>query len=157
MKLYNLLEEIIFEEVNKVILLEGVSSNDIISAINNKKAVNILYRDYIGQPPSKRYILPTVYGQLKNGNYGIRAQQIVGASKRGNTNASTKIFRVDRIDGWFPTNMTISEPVDNYNPNGDRKYDLNNGTVENTFVKIFAQATPNQNNGEINNELNKNI
>ena len=146
MKLYNLFEEVIFEESQKHLglITEDVSDDDLIYAIMNRKAVNILYRDFKDQPPSKRYILPTVYGQLFNGNYAIRAQQISGASKKGNKYASTKIFRIDRIEGWYPTNMTIYEPVDNYNPNGDKKGNFLPGQVVNTFKRIIAQYKPNK-------------
>lgn len=144
MKLYNLFEEVIFEESQKHLglITEDVSDDDLISAIMNRKAVNILYRDFANQPPSKRYILPTVYGQLYNGNYAIRANQISGASKKGNNYASTKLFRIDRIEGWYPTNMTIYEPVDDYNPNGDKKGRFVKRLVVNTFKRIIAQYKP---------------
>jgi len=151
MKLYNLFQEVILENIeNEHLLTEGVADNDIIKAIQDSKGVNILYRDSPKLPPSKRYILPMVYGELHNGNYAIRAHQIQGGSKRGNKNAATKIFRVDRIDGWYPTNMKIRVPVDNYNPDGDKKFDLGSRTVQDTFKRIIAQAEPIVNKGNVN-------
>ena len=143
MKLYKLFEEVILEKIGEGQLInESVSTDEIRKAIEGRKAVNILYRDSEKLPPSKRYVLVTVYGQLHNGNFAVRAQQISGGSKRGNNNAATKIFRVDRIDGWYPTNMTINAPVDNYNPDGDQKFDLKTRTVQDTFSKIIYQAVP---------------
>ena len=130
MKLYNLFEEVILEEVVKQhqILSEGVSPDKVNDAIQNKYNVNILYRDYPDQPASKRYIQVYVYGKTKGtktgGNDAIRAYQIQGGTKT--ENATWKIFRLDRIEGWFPTKMKFNKPVSdldtsipNYNDNGD--------------------------------------
>jgi hypothetical protein len=129
MKLYNIFQEIIFEEISKkkVSLNESVSSDEVKAAIDGKYNVNILYRDYEDQPPSKRYIQVYAFAKTKAGNDAIRAYQIFGASKKGNKNGFWKIFRLDRIEGWFPTNVKWSQPVSNldssipkYNANGDR-------------------------------------
>lgn len=129
MKLYNLFEEVIFEEVEKNLRLisEGVSADVVKAAIDGKYNVNILYRDYEDQPPSKRYIQVYNLSKTKGGNDAIRAYQIVGGSKKGNKNGFWKIFRLDRIEGWFPTNAKWYKPVSDidpsipkYNTNGDR-------------------------------------
>ena len=129
MKLYNLFEEIILEEINKNrnLLTEGVSFDDVKAAIDGKYNVNILYRDYEDQPPSKRYIQVYNLSKTKSGNDAIRAYQIFGASKKGNKNGFWKIFRLDRIDGWYPTKVKWSIPVSDldtsipkYNDTGDR-------------------------------------
>lgn len=129
MKLYNLFEQVIFEEVekNRRLISEGVSSDEVKAAIDGKYNVNILYRDYEDQPPSKRYIQVYNLSKTKGGNDAIRAYQIFGASKKGNKNGFWKIFRLDRIEGWFPTKVKWSEPVSDidssipkYNANGDR-------------------------------------
>jgi predicted DNA-binding transcriptional regulator YafY len=129
MKLYNLFEQVIFEEIekNRRLISEGVSSDDVRAAIDGKYNVNILYRDYEDQPPSKRYIQVYNLSKTKGGNDAIRAYQIFGASKRDNKNGFWKIFRLDRIEGWFPTKVKWSEPVSNldsnipkYNSTGDR-------------------------------------
>ena len=129
MKLYNLFEQVIFEEVekNRRLISEGVSSDEVKAAIDGKYNVNILYRDYEDQPPSKRYIQVYNLSKTRGGNDAIRAYQIFGASKKGNKNGFWKIFRVDRIEGWFPTKVKWSEPVSDldsnipkYNANGDR-------------------------------------
>jgi predicted DNA-binding transcriptional regulator YafY len=129
MKLYNLFEEIILEEIerNRTILKEGASFDDVKAAIDGKYNVNILYRDYEDQPPSKRYIQVYNLAKTKSGNDAIRAYQIFGASKKGNKNGFWKIFRLDRIEGWFPTKVRWARPVSDiepnipkYNANGDR-------------------------------------
>lgn len=129
MKLYNLFEEVILEEIkrNRTILTEGVSFDDVKAAIDGKYNVNILYRDYEDQPPSKRYIQVYNLAKTKSGNDAIRAYQIFGASKKGNKNGFWKIFRLDRIEGWFPTKVKWSAPVSDldtsipkYNDTGDR-------------------------------------
>ena len=40
--------------------------------------------------------------------------------------------------------MTIYEPVDNYNPNGDKKGNFLPRQVVNTFKRIIAQYKPNK-------------
>lgn len=129
MKLYNIFEEIILEEINKKrgLLNESVSTDDVKAAIDGKYNVNILYRDFEGQPPSKRYIQVYNFSKTKAGNDAIRAFQIFGASKKGNKNGFWKIFRLDRIEGWYPTKVKWSKPISDfdtsipqYNKNGDR-------------------------------------
>ena len=129
MKLYNLYEELIFEETNRNIrlLTEGVSIEDVKAAIDGRYNVNILYRDFEDAPPSKRYIQVYNLAKTKSGNDAIRAFQIFGASKRGNKNGFWKIFRLDRIDGWYPTKVKwtkaisdIDPAIPKYNNAGDR-------------------------------------
>ena len=95
MKLYNLFESIIFEEIEsqRKLITEGVSINDVNAAIDGKYNVNILYRDYDDQAPSKRYIQVYNLSKTKAGNDCIRAFQIFGASKKGEKNGYWKIFR----------------------------------------------------------------
>jgi predicted DNA-binding transcriptional regulator YafY len=129
MKLYNLYEEIIFEEIsrNTQLLTEGVSIEDVKAAIDGRYNVNILYRDFEDAPPSKRYIQVYNLSKTKAGNDAIRAYQIFGASKRDNKNGFWKIFRLDRIEGWYPTKVKwtravsdIDPSIPKYNINGDR-------------------------------------
>ena len=129
MKLYNLFESVILEEIDaqRKLITESVSTDDVNAAIEGKYNVNILYRDYDDQPPSKRYIQVYNLSKTKAGNDCIRAFQIFGASKKGEKNGYWKIFRLDRIEGWFPTKVKWQKPVSDiepsvpkYNPNGDR-------------------------------------
>jgi predicted DNA-binding transcriptional regulator YafY len=129
MKLYNIFNSLIIEEINKKrqVLTESVSVDDVKAAIDEKYNVNILYRDYDDQPPSKRYIQVYNFSKTTGGNDAIRAYQIFGASKKGNKNGHWKIFRLDRIEGWFPTKFKWGKPISRYdqsipkyNSNGDR-------------------------------------
>lgn len=132
MRLYKLFEDIIFEEVSlkKTLLTEGVSEQDVIDAINGKYNVNILYDDYPDAtpsiPPSKRYIQVYNLGNTKAGNKAIRAFQIGGGSKT-TTEGAWKMFRLDRIRGWYPTKVKwkrpisdLSQDIPKYNKSGDR-------------------------------------
>jgi predicted DNA-binding transcriptional regulator YafY len=148
MKLYNIFQSVILEEISKNtnFITEGVSSDAINDAINGKYNVNILYRDYVDQPPSKRYIQVYNLSKTKSGNDAIRAYQIFGGSKTTPKTGAWKIFRLDRIEGWFPTNMKWEKPVSDldssipkYNTNGDR-----------TMSTVINKVNFNQ-----NNELNK--
>jgi len=129
MKLYNLFEEIILEE--KRLLAENVSDQEINDAIKGKYNINILYDDYPdvvpSVAPSKRYIQVYNLSETKAGNKAIRAFQIFGGSKTTPKQGAWKIFRLDRIRGWFPTKMKFYNPVSDldaniptYNKNGDR-------------------------------------
>ena len=131
MKLYNLYETVILEEIakNRRILSEGASIDDVNSAIKGKYNVNILYRDNIDEdvPPSKRYIQVYNRSKTKKGNDAIRAYQIFGGSKTTPKTGAWKIFRLDRIKGWYPTKVKWVQPVSDldssipkYNQNGDR-------------------------------------
>jgi predicted DNA-binding transcriptional regulator YafY len=129
MKLYNIYNNVILEEIQRkqFLLTESVSEKDIKDAIDGKYNVNILYQDYEDQPPSKRYIQVYNFSKTKAGNPAIRAYQITGGSKKGEKYGFWKIFRLDRIKGWYPTNMKWVKPVSDfdatipkYNANGDK-------------------------------------
>jgi hypothetical protein len=131
MKLYKILEELILEEKAKALLTENVSETQVIDAINGRYNVNILYDDYPdAEPavaPSKRYIQVYNLAETKAGNKAIRAFQIFGGSKTTPGHGAWKIFRLDRIRGWFPTKVKFARPVSDkdpsipmYNQNGDR-------------------------------------
>lgn len=159
MKLYNLYESLILEEVEKYrnLLVEGASTDAVKAAIDGKYRVNILYKDYDDQPPSKRYIEVYVLGQTTGGNDAIRAYQVSGASKTNNNNGFWKLFRLDRIEGWFPTKVRWAKPVSDfdasipaYNPNGDRTL------AKVTYQVKLNQPTKKQPNKPINNGSNTN-
>lgn len=133
MKLYKILEDIILEETlrAKALLSENVSDSQVVDAINGRYNVNILYDDYPDQqpavPPSKRYIQVYNFSDTRAGNKCIRAFQIFGGSKTTPKHGAWKIFRLDRIRGWFPTKVKFARPVSDkdpniptYNQNGDR-------------------------------------
>lgn len=119
MKLYNLFEEIILEE--KSLLKENVTDQQVLDAIKNKYNVNILYDDFPDAtppvPPSKRYIQVYNLAETRAGNKAIRAFQIFGGSKTTPKEGAWKIFRLDRIRGWFPTKVKFAKPVSDLSPN----------------------------------------
>lgn len=132
-------------ENRKQLLTEGVSVDDVKAAIDGKYNVNILYRDYDDQPPSKRYVQVYNLAKTKSGNEAIRAFQIFGASKKGEKNGYWKIFRLDRIEGWFPTKVKWNKPVSDlepsipkYNSNGDR-------SMSTIIKKVNVNTAPAQN------------
>lgn len=147
MKLYNLFESVILESLDKTRLItEGVSSDEVSKSIDGKYNVNILYRDPGQTTPSRRYIQVYVYGKMSNGNDAIRAYQIQGGSA-SNEPHNWKIFRLDRIEGWYPTNMKWSKPISsydpsigNYNDNGDMKGNFIKGQKVETFSTIYKQV-----------------
>ena len=116
-----LLEDIL----NKILLKESVSVNDVEDAIDNHKRILINYHtngeDY---NTGARVIEVYAYGLTKGGNPVIRAFQPYGDTT--SKVPSWKFFRLDRISAWQPTEQTFSKPADLYykglgdfNPNGD--------------------------------------
>jgi hypothetical protein len=138
MKLYNLFEDIIFEEIGKTkgLITEGVSEDEVIKAMDGQYNVKIMYRGEGETTPQPRTIQVYVYGQLQSGDYGIRAYQVDGYSRKGNQH-DWKILRLDRISSWTPTKMKWNKAISDYNlelddmskggnvgkynPNGDKK------------------------------------
>ena len=135
MKLYNLFEDIILEEV-KNLLIESVDFNTVKDSIENKYNINIVYIDGDGVRTS-RYIQPYVLGDTLAGNKAIRAYQIFGGSRTMATKGEQaqggwRIFRLDRIVEWKPTKMRFTVPVSDlpsfmlnrgrFNPNGDKMF-----------------------------------
>ena len=128
MRLYNLFEEIILEGL----ITEGVSTDQIINTINGEYASNgkkfirrirIHYdgddfKDEFGNVTRKgkgwRNIVVHAYGKLKNGGREvIRAYQVYGDSLRNEDNPEGwKLFRLDRITHWEPTNLKYWAPVE---------------------------------------------
>lgn len=116
MKLYNLFENLI---------LEGASNQQVIDAIDGKYRVNIHYAGDDNTAAGKRHIEVYALGSTKGGNPVIRAFQLFGDTKT--IIPEWKLFRLDRITRWEPTNMRFYQPVsdrDNsippYNHAGDR-------------------------------------
>ena len=146
MKLYKLFEEVIFEATGKFLISENVSDDQVIDAINGKYNVNITYDDYpdaeSAVAPSRRYIQVYNFAETKAGNKAIRAFQIFGGSKTTPKKGAWKIFRLDRIRSWQPTNMKWKNPISDkdpsipkYNNNGDR-------TMSRVMNKVNLGASP---------------
>jgi predicted DNA-binding transcriptional regulator YafY len=115
MKLYN---------VVKSLILETASIDSIIDAIKNKRKVVIYYDGDEPGGRGLRDIEPVCLGVSKKGNYVLRAWDNEGASHRGFLGKkplpSWRLFRVDRISSFNPSNDFFDTPRPNYNPNGDK-------------------------------------
>jgi hypothetical protein len=161
MKLYNLFNEIIFEETHKQLLTEGVSDNDVIKAIDGKYNVNIMYKGKKDAYPTSRYIQVYVLGTSLDGNNVIRAYQI--SSKDKTKKPGWRLFLTDNISGWNTTNMKWHNPVsdyDNYiqayNQLGDKSMsNLTHQVDPRTFTRqrsdISQKPTPNN---DVENKTN---
>lgn len=111
--------------INKILLKETVSINDVESAIDNHNKVIINYHSK-GEDNNTgaRVIEVYAYGLTKAGNPVIRCFQPYGDTT--SRVPSWKFFRLDRISAWEPTKQVFSRPADEYykglgefNENGD--------------------------------------
>ncbi len=105
MKLYNLFEEVI---------LEAVTRDKVIKAIDGKYRVNILYQGEDENFAFKRTIDVYALGLSTAGNLIIRAYQPFGATTT--EIPKWKFFRLDRIEKWEPTNYKFYKPISDYDP-----------------------------------------
>lgn len=128
MKLYNLYEEVILEGL----ITESVSTDQIINTIdgeyanNGKKFIRRIRIHYDGDDVTDKFgnttregkgwrnIVVHAYGKLKNGGReAIRAYQVYGDSlRKPESPAGWKLFRLDRISHWEPTNLKYWEPIE---------------------------------------------
>lgn len=153
MKLYNIFEQVILEakQNNIQLLSEGVAVNDVVAAINGMYNVNITYQDSPQSPPSKRYIQVYVLGKTDGEiqNDAIRAYQIQGGSKTSSN--GWKIFRLDRIQSWTPTNKKWYNPVSDY----DASIPAYNQSGDRTLASVTQAVDPNKF-GRIRSDINQN-
>ena len=116
----------LFENIlNKLLLTESVSVNEVEEAIDKHIRVIINYHSK-GEDNNTgaRVIEVYAYGLTKAGNPCIRAFQPYGDTT--SRVPSWKFFRLDRISAWKPTKQIFDRPADFYyqnlgdfNPNGD--------------------------------------
>jgi len=155
MKLYNLFENVIFEEIQKArqILTEAISIADVEKAIDGKYNVKIKYKDSEDELPSDRYIQVYNLSKTKAGNLAIRAYQISGGSKGGDAKGFWKIFRLDKIEGWTPTQARWKNPVSDfdpripkYNADGDKSMSsvLHKVNLDEPITNAIAKTPPTQ-------------
>lgn len=118
MKLYNIFEKLILEDVNR---------SEVIKAIDSRYRVNINYMGDEETEPGKRTIEVYAFGLSKSGNLVIRAYQ--GFGKTMTVIPGWKMFRLDRINSWEPINIKkgiFNSPISDrtdvppFNPNGDK-------------------------------------
>lgn len=108
----------------KSILLEVASIQSIQDAIGKRQKI-IIYYD--GDEPGGRglrEIEPVCFGYSKADNPVLRAWDYQGAShtayKGEQPLPGWRLFRVDKILSFKPTNEKFNTPRPNYNPNGDK-------------------------------------
>lgn len=129
MKLYNILQDIILEEISKdqQLINEGVLE-DIKSAMGNTVYVWFKYKTEDGRI-TDRYVMLDKLGTSLANNKVVRLWQTGGQTTKTKKNGSIngwKLFRLDRIipGSIKPTNMKYYEPVRSgqpYNATGDKK------------------------------------
>ena len=111
--------------INKLILNESVSIEDVNNVIDRHKRVIINYHTK-GEDKNTgaRVVEVYAYGLTKAGNPVIRCFQPYGDTT--SRVPSWKFFRLDRISAWKETNQTFNRPADffykglgEFNPNGD--------------------------------------
>jgi hypothetical protein len=129
MKLYNIFQDIILEEISKdqELINEG-TLEDIKSAMENTVYVWFKYKTADGVI-TDRYVMLDKLGTSLANNGVVRLWQTGGQTTKTKTNGGVngwKLFRIDRIipGSIKPTNMKYREPVrsgEPYNTNGDRK------------------------------------
>lgn len=129
MKLYNILQDIILEEISKdqELINEGVLE-DIKSAMQNTVYIWFKYKTADGKI-TDRYVMLDKLGTSLANNKVVRLWQTAGQTTKTKKNGSVngwKLFRLDRIvpGSVKPTNMKYYEPIrssEPYNASGDRK------------------------------------
>jgi predicted DNA-binding transcriptional regulator YafY len=108
----------------KTLILEVASLGAVRDAISKKNKC-IIY--YIGDEPGGRglrEIEPVCLGYSKSGNLVLRAWDYEGSShtayKGEQPLPGWRLFRLDKITMFRPTENSFEEPRPNYNFNGDR-------------------------------------
>ena len=115
MKLYNSLKSLILEAANMDVIIKSIKDKQIV-VIN-----------YDGDEPGGkglRTIEPVCLGYTKKGNPVLRAWDYEGASHKGYLNVlplpSWRMFRLDKILSFKPTNEKFDTPRPGYNFTGDK-------------------------------------
>lgn len=129
MKLYNIFQDIILEEISKEQLLinEGVI-DDIKKVLDKPVFVKFKYQTKNGVT-TNRYVRLDKMGTSLAGNAVIRLWQVGGQTTKTKKNGRVEGYKLFRVDRIIPgsvelTNVSITEPVRTpeqpYNPTGDK-------------------------------------
>ena len=158
------------ELLREILLEESVSVEDITDAIDNHTRVIMNYNSTRGEGNNTgpRVVEVYAYGLTKAGNPVIRAFQPYGDTT--SRVPSWKMFRLDRIDNWNPTNQTFNRPASDYykglgdfNPNGDNtmsivykvtKFDSNNDNNSNEVFKTNTEKNLERLRQQLDNPIN---
>lgn len=166
MKLYNIFEELILEEVEKYhqLIIEGVSSNDINMAINGDEVgkhyhVNLAYRSPDGTT-STRWVQIYDYTTTTAGNDAVSAFEV---SKNNSETGAWKLFRLDRISSFNISKVPFYKAISDVNPAMSQKYNkTGNNTptlsaIHNKAKFNYQYKAPNKQNPSQGNEFDINI
>ena len=155
LKLYDLLNEVIFEERN--LLIESVSDNEINDAMDKRYKVWITYQGAEEDTPSARLIAVYAYGTTKRGNKVIRAFQDSGATRRNGKRIAWKYFRIDRILSWEPTDFYLrkDKSISDINPSIPKYNKVGDKSMSTFFRNV--KLDPSWKFGQNDNKTNKNI
>ena len=112
------------QEALKGLICEIASVDSVVNAIKNKQKVVIYYDGDEPGGRGLREIEPDALGRSKAGNLVLRGWDRTGAShtayKGEQPLPGWRLFRLDKITMFKPTEDTFEEPRPNYNFNGDR-------------------------------------
>lgn len=115
MTLYNTLKNLI---------VEIASVNSITDSIKKRQQVVIYYQGDEPGGNGLRLIEPVCFGYSKTGNAVLRAFDLQGASHKAYLGKkplpSWRMFRLDKIVSYKPTNTQFDTPRPGYNPKGDK-------------------------------------
>jgi hypothetical protein len=147
MNLYNLVQELILETVNRDLITKS---------LENRKIVNFWYDDPDDPKevmPGYREVEPYVYGKHnKTGNDVIRGWLIRGTSKTGEIDPSVKpgwrLFRVDRMNNWQERKDKFKPFDDKGNPT-HKKYNPNDKHMKGEKGRIYYAITSTGSQGEL--------
>lgn len=125
----------------KSVILEVASIETLTDAIGKRRKV-IIYYD--GDEPGGRglrEIEPVCFGYSKADNPVLRAWDHSGASHTGYKGEQPlpgwRLFRVDKILSFRPTDETFDEPKPGFNPDGDKGM--------NRIISMVRFNTPDEN------------
>ena len=108
----------------KQVISEAATLDDIVRAIKNRQRVIIYYDGDEPGGTGLREIEPVCLGVSKADNKVLRAWDAEGSSytayKGEQPLPGWRLFRVDKILYFQPTDEIYNEPRPNYNLNGDR-------------------------------------
>jgi predicted DNA-binding transcriptional regulator YafY len=108
----------------KHIISEIAAVSDLQDSIKKKKVVVIYYNGRDNGGKGLRIIEPVCLGYSKKGNMVLRAWEREGVSysdrNENNYLPGWRLFRIDKIFTFSPTDDNFFEMRPNYNPNGDK-------------------------------------
>lgn len=145
--------------LKKNIIEESIGQSVVNDAITNHSIVKIFYDGDENTHKGERIIEPYVLGRTSKMKKAIRAFQPYGDTQTSVPN--WKIFLLQNITSWTPTNETFDSPpeyrnfnVEPYNPNGDGQ--LLNILSQAKFDTFNLPSQQNDDNEKINNTQSAN-